>query len=102
MDISHLQNADLELLYQKYKGRIVLTGDTVNDDSGSHAVFTEQGSFVSQLTAARVMDVIVRPLDCAGQAAGLGILQPSRNRSREIVKDVNENAASSSPSVASK
>ena len=35
-------------------------------DSGSYAVFTEQGSSASQLTAAKVMDVIP---GCAGQAA---------------------------------
>ena len=36
-----------------------------------NAVFTEQGSSASasQMTAARVMDVIARPLDCTGQTA---------------------------------
>ena len=34
-----------------------------------NAVFTEQGSSASQMTAARVMDVIARLLDCTGQAA---------------------------------
>ena len=47
----------------------MLRGDVVNDDSGSFAVFTEQGSSASQMTAAKVMDVIARPPDCAGQAA---------------------------------
>ena len=69
MDICHLKNAELEPKYQKYKGRVVLWGDTVTDDSGSCAVFTEQGSSASQMTAAKVMDVIVRLRDCAGQAA---------------------------------
>ena len=31
--------------------------------------FTEQGSSVSQMTAAKVMDVIARLPDCDGQAA---------------------------------
>ena len=44
MDICHLKNAELEAKHQKYKGRIVLRGDIVKDDSGSHAAFTEQGS----------------------------------------------------------
>ena len=44
MDICHLKNAELEAKHQKYKGRVVLRGDTVKDDSGSYAVFTEQGS----------------------------------------------------------
>ena len=53
MDICHLKNAELEAKHQKYKGRIVLRGDIVKDDSGSHAVFTEQGSSASQMTAAK-------------------------------------------------
>ena len=36
----------------------MLRGDIVNDDSGTYAVFTEQGSSASQMTAAKVMDVI--------------------------------------------
>ena len=43
---------------QKCKGRVVLRGDIVKDDSGAYAVFTEQGSSASQMTAAKVMDVI--------------------------------------------
>ena len=35
----------------------------------SHAVFTEQGSSASQMTAAQVMDSISRLPGCAGQAA---------------------------------
>ena len=41
----------------------------VKDDSGSYAVFTEQGSSASQMTAAQVMDIISRLPGCAGQAA---------------------------------
>ena len=44
MDKCHLKNAELEAKHQKYKGRVVLRGDIVKDDSGSYAVFTEQGS----------------------------------------------------------
>ena len=46
-----------EAKYQKYKGRAVLRGDTVKDDSGSYAVLTEQGASASQMTAAKVMDI---------------------------------------------
>ena len=48
MDICHLKNAELEAKQQKYKGPVVLRGDTVKDDSGAHAIFTEQGSSASQ------------------------------------------------------
>ena len=60
MDMCHLKIAQLEAKHQKYKGRVVLRGDIVKDDSGSYAVFTEQGSSASQMTAAKIMDVISR------------------------------------------
>ena len=41
----------------------------MTDDSGSYAVFTEQGSSASQMPAAKVMDIISRLPGCAGQAA---------------------------------
>ena len=41
----------------------------MKDDCGSYAVFTEQGSSASQMTAAKVMDIISRLAGCAGQAA---------------------------------
>ena len=62
--------------HQKYKGRVVLRGDTVKDDSGSYAVFTEQGSSASQMTAAKVMDIISRLPGCAGQAADAVSVKP--------------------------
>ena len=69
MDICHLKNAELEAKHQKYKGRVLLRGDIVKDDSGSYAVFTEQGSSASPMTAAKIMDIISRLPDCDGQAA---------------------------------
>ena len=69
MDICHLKNAELETKHQKYKSRVVLRGDIVKDDSASYAVFTEQGSSASQMTAAKVMDIIYRLPKCAGRAA---------------------------------
>ena len=69
IDKCHLKNAELEAKHQKYKGRVVLRGDIVKDDSGSYAVFTEQGSSASQMTAAKIMDIISRLPGCDGQAA---------------------------------
>ena len=69
MDIYHLKNALLEAKLQKYKGPVVLRGDSVKDDSGSYAVFTEQGSSASQMTAVNIMDIISRFLAFDGQAA---------------------------------
>ena len=48
MDICHLKNSELEPKFRKYNG-----SDIVNDDSGSYAVFTEQGSSASQMTAGK-------------------------------------------------
>ena len=70
MDICHLKNAELEAKHQKkYRGRVVLRGDIVKDNSGSYAVFTEQGSSASQMTAAKIMDIISRLPGCDGQGA---------------------------------
>ena len=41
-DTCHLKNAELEAKHLKYKGRVVLRGDLVKDDSGSYAVFREK------------------------------------------------------------
>ena len=69
VDICDFKDSELEPKLQKYKGRVVFRGDIVKDDSGSHAVFTEQGSSASQMTAAKVMDIISTLPGCAGQAA---------------------------------
>ena len=57
MDICHLKTAELETKHHKYKGRVVLRGDIVKDDSGSYAVFTEQGSSAPQMTAVKWMSL---------------------------------------------
>ena len=57
------------MLNWRQNSPVVLRGDMVKDDSGSYAVFTEQGSSASPMTAARVMDIISRLPGCAGQAA---------------------------------
>ena len=69
MDTCHLKNAELKPKHQKYKGWVVLRSDMVKDDSSPYTVFTEHRSSASQVTAAKVMDIISRLPDCAGQAA---------------------------------
>ena len=39
-------------LYEYFRGRVILRGDVVEDDSGSYAVFAEQGSSASLTTTA--------------------------------------------------
>ena len=88
-DICHLKNAELEAKHQKYKGRVVLRGDIVKDNSGSYAVFTEQGSSASQMTAARIMDIFSRLPGCDGQAAdAVSALHPGENgRCSQIIEN---------------
>ena len=47
----------------------MLPGEHCKRVSGAYAVFTEQGSSASQITAAKIMDVIARLPGCDGQAA---------------------------------
>ena len=70
------------------KGRVVLRGDIVKDDSGSYAVFTEQGSSASQMTAAKIMDIISRLPGCNGHASdAVSAFFPSENgRYSQIVQ----------------
>ena len=89
MDICHLKNAELEAKHQKYKGRVVLRGDIVKDDSGSYAVFTEQGSSASQMTAAKIMDIISRLRGLRWTSSRRSIcLFPSKNgRCSQIIEN---------------
>ena len=92
MDLCHLKSSELEPEFQKYKGRVVLRGD-IAKDSGAHAVFPEQGSSASQMTAAKVMDVSARLLDCDGQTADVISARPGKNGgcSKTIFKFPNQN-----------
>ena len=86
MDICHLKNAEMEAKHQKYKGRVVLRGDIVKDNSGSYAVFTEQGSSASQMTAAKIMDIISRLPGCDGAADAISAYTyPGQNRRGVII-----------------
>ena len=89
MDICHVKNAELETKHQKYKGRVVLRGDIVKDNSGSYAVFTEQGSSASQMTAAKIMDIISRLPGCDGTSSrrSIGLHQEKMGRCSQIIEN---------------
>ena len=89
MDSCHLKNAEMEAKHQKYKGRVVLRGDIVKDVSGSYAVFTEQGSSASQMTAAKVMDIKSRLPGLRRTSSGRSICQyPGQNgRCSKIIEN---------------
>ena len=89
MDIYNLKNAELEPKQQKYKGRVGLWGEIAKDDSGFYAVFTEERSSASQMTAAKVMDTISWLPGCEGQAAdAVFALYPGKNgRCSKIIEN---------------
>ena len=66
MELRHVKNAEVRSADPNYKGRLVFRGDTVKDETGYYAVFSEQGTSASQLAAAKVVDAIARCPGCSG------------------------------------
>ena len=64
MDLCHLENLELDPQYQKYKGRVVLRGDIVKDDSGSYAVSTARFICVRNDGCKKEMNIISRLPGC--------------------------------------
>ena len=90
MDLSFSIVFELGNKFPKYKGRVVLLGDIVKDDSGWYAVFTEQGSSASHMTVAIVLDVTSRLPRCARQASdALSVYTPVKmeNASKLLFQD---------------
>ena len=52
----------------KRKGRVVLSGDNITDDTRCQAVFTELGASASQMTAGHVLDTTSRLPGMTGEA----------------------------------
>ena len=52
---------------RKYKGRVAFQGNNVRDEFGMQALFPDQGSGASFMTASRVMDAISILPGCTGQ-----------------------------------
>ena len=62
----------------------------MKDDSGSYAVFKEQGSSASQMTAAKVMDVMARLPECPGQAADASAYTQVKNGGRPYITETSK------------
>ena len=60
MELCSEKHSELPPEKRKYKGRVVFRGDQVKDETGSFAVFTEQGTSASHLEAAKILDSIAR------------------------------------------
>ena len=65
--LMHIKHSELPEHLQTYKGRIVFTGNRVQDETGYSAVFSEQGTSASHLTAAKFLDAIARMPGNSGQ-----------------------------------
>ena len=88
MDIGHLRDAELETKHQK-NSWVVLRGEKVKDDSGSYAVFTEQGSSASQLTAAKSWKT--NP-DCQGAQDKQQTQNLQKTRTKRRCSQITENS----------
>ena len=51
-----VKHSELPEDQQNYKGRVVFRGNDVKDESGYTAVFSEQGSSSSHLSASNILD----------------------------------------------
>ena len=60
MDLCHEKHSELALENKEYKGRVVLRGDQIKDETGFRAVFTERGASSSDISTAKFMDAIAR------------------------------------------
>ena len=60
MDTCHLKKCGVRTQIAEVHRQSRAPGDIVKDDSGACSVFTEQGSSASQMTAAKIMDIIAR------------------------------------------
>ena len=73
MELVFEKHSELRQELRKYKGRVVFRGDTVTDETGFYAVFTEQGTSASHLSAAKFLDAIARmPGNDGGDSDAIG------------------------------
>ena len=66
MALCQLKNAELEAKFQAYKGRVVYRGDLTKTEKGTCAVFIEQGTSASSMTAKKFLYAISRTQNCEG------------------------------------
>ena len=78
--LMHIKHSELPEHLQTYKGRIVFAGNRVQDETGYSAVFSEQGTSASHLTAAKFLDAIARRPGNNGQNSDAGRLHTSNLR----------------------
>ena len=69
MTLCHEKHSELNLPTElkKYKGRVVFRGDCVKDETGGHALFSDQGSSASRMGGAKMIDAIARMPGMSGE-----------------------------------
>ncbi len=67
MALCHVKRSELQKNIHRYKGCIPFRGDDVKDETGSFAVFSEQGTRASLMAAAKLLDAFARMPGCEGE-----------------------------------
>eukprot|EP00973_Karenia_brevis_P023152 3188188-Karenia_brevis.AAC.2 len=60
MFLCFLKGAELDVKFQRYKGRVVFRGDKVRDQHDYLAVFSEQGTSASHMAASKFLSALGR------------------------------------------
>ena len=68
--VCHEKGSELPIHMRTYKGRIVFRGDTVRNETGFYAMFSEQGTSASHLAASKFLDAIARRSGNDGEDSG--------------------------------
>lgn len=69
MNICSEKHFELPIDKCSYKGRSFFRGDTIRDETGFYAVFSEQGTSASRMPAAKFLDAIARLPGNSGEDA---------------------------------
>ena len=69
MTLCHIKHVELHPSHHVYKGRIVFRGDSIKDETGTLAVFSEQCTSASHMAAAKFLDSIARMPGMSGEDA---------------------------------
>ena len=67
--LCQVKHSKLAAAFQKYKGRVVFSGNDIRDENGVQAVFAEQGASASSMVNGKVLDALARIPGYAGQNA---------------------------------
>lgn len=64
MDLCHTKKSQLSDELRRYEGRISGKGDVIKDETDQYAVFCEQGTSASDISTAKLLDMVSRLPGC--------------------------------------